>query len=971
MVKSSTAAALSLTYLFLQGTSHGQDAAASTNPAPVLASEIHPFLQAHCFDCHDADKPDGDLNLEELSKSPVDFKSGPQWATILKRIEAGEMPPKKKKRPEEEELRKAVAWLTGGLDQAETDFLAKEGRTDLRRLTRLEYRNTMRDLIGHPYDPTDLLSPDPVSHGFDNIGEALVVSPFHVENFVKATDRLLDKVINIPDQPPLRQHWRIINSTGEKKPLLKDNGSWHDGHRGKKPEKIKPGLLEGNVMSNAEIPNGATPYRMVDLAQNPPVDYEGAWDIRCYGASATDEGVLVRDEENVFGFKWFAYEEGTYRVRIHLSTFGPGDWKGLPPKLQIFRDPEGTLWQERLLDLNQSHTVAFDLYRDNIPWYIQTSGNRFWGLKLYYVLTQEKGGDGNSVPFGLHISNIEVEGPYHPEWPPSWHKRVFPDQAIDDAEKVYAERVLATFMKRAFRRPVGEGEVGRMLEIYQKQRANGMALKQALRMPLASILSSPSFLYYGARPDAAAPGLEAWELASRLSYFLWRTMPDDRLLGLAESGELLKAETVTSEIQRMLKDPKANTLVEHFTSQWLGLDKLSKLKVDETLYPTYDLALRESMVGEAAAFFLELLHNDHSLYNFIQSDFLMLNERIAKHYGIDGVTGSNFRKVPIDANHLRGGVMTQAGVLTATANGLRTLPITRGAFVLEQILADPPKPPPPDVPAIDDVKVAKPVATLRERLEQHRNDPSCINCHEKLDPPGFALESFDAIGTWRTQELVEVERDKQEIQVFAPGESITIHFANGSGEGSDKIAVLAAADTDNGQFEKLDSWKFTTNTRKQLPNGLFNGIITLNAPKEPGEYEARYFLANRLETAVSQRFKVAADSPGTRKAPFLLDAGNKSKALAWTPVDATGTLPNGRSFKDVSEFKKLLMDNKRALLISLTEKMLVYATGNTTSFGDRTTVNTIVKKLEQAPTLRNLIEQIVLSNRFLDRTPKS
>ncbi|MFN0128879.1 MAG: DUF1592 domain-containing protein [Verrucomicrobiales bacterium] len=969
MVNYSTGAALILTCLFLPGTSRGQDTLASGNPAPT--SEIHPFLKAHCFDCHDADTQDGDLNLEELSEGHVDFKNGPQWATVLKRIEAGEMPPKKKKRPSEEELRKAVAWLTSGLDEAETAFRAKESRTDLRRLTRLEYRNTMRDLIGHPYDPTDLLSPDPVSHGFDNIGEALVVSPFHVENFVKATDRLLDKIINIPDQPPLRQHWRIINTTGEKKPLLKDDGSWHDGHRGKNKDKIKPGFLQGNAQANAEIPSGVTPYKMVDLAQDSPVEYEGSWDIRAYGGSQIDEGVLIREGDNAFGFKWFAYEEGTYRIRIHLSTFGPGDWKGLPPKLGIVRDPEGTLWQEHLLDLNKSHTLAIDLYRDNIPWYRETNGNRHWGLKLYYQLTQEKGGDENPVPFGLHISHIDIEGPYNPEWPPAWHRRVFPEQANDEQEEAYAKRVLAAFMKRAFRRPVGEEEVGRMLEIYQKQRATGLALKPALRMPLAAILSSPSFLYHGARPDSAAPGHEAWELASRLSYFLWRSMPDERLFELAQSGELMKPETITSEIQRMLKDPKAETLIEHFTSQWLGLDKLSKLKVDDTLYPSYDLALREAMVGEATAFFREILQNDLSLDQFIHSDFLMLNERIAKHYGIDGVSGSAFRKVPIGPDHPRGGVMTQAGVLTATANGLRTLPITRGAFVLEQILADPPKPPPPDVPAIDNVAVAKPVATLRERLEQHRNDPSCINCHEKIDPPGFALESFDAIGTWRSQELVEVDRDKQENQVFTPGEVITIHFANGSGEGNDRIAVLPAAETDNKQFEKLDIWKFTTDTRNQLPNGLFHGIVTLTAPQEPGDYEARFFLAGRHETVASQRLMVAADGQGARKAPLLLDAGNPSRALAWAPVDATGTLPDGRAFKDVREFKKLLMENKEALLKSLTEKMLVYATGNTVSFGDRTAVNTIVKKLEQTPTLRTLIEQIVFSDRFLERTPQS
>ena len=969
MVKTATAAILFLTCLGLAGTSRGQDAAPTGNVAP--AGELHPFLETHCFDCHDGDEKKGDLNLEELSKGPVNFKSGSQWAAVLERINSGEMPPKKKKRPAEEELRKAVAWLNRGLDEAEAEFRARQNRTDLRRFTRLEYRNTMRDLIGHPYDPTELLSPDAVSHGFDNIGESLVVSPGHVESFVAATDRLLDKVINIPEQPPLRQHWRILNSTEAHKPLLKDNGSWHDGHRGKKKDKIKSGFLKGNVLPNAEIPSGSTSYTMLDLTQDPPVPYEGAWDIRAFGGSQIDEGVLIREGDNAFGFKWFAYEEGTYRIRIQLSTFGPKDWEGASPKLGIIRFPEGAVWQEQLLTLNESHTIAIDLYRDNVPWYLETNGNRHWGLNLFYQLTKEKGGDGAEVPFGLHISHIDVEGPYHPEWPPAWHRRVFPEQAANEQEEAYARRVLATFMKRAFRRPVGEDEVARMVAIFQKQRATGLALKQALRMPLATVLSSPSFLYHGARRDSAAPGHEAWDFASRLSYFLWRSMPDERLFELAQSGELMKPATITSEIQRMLQDPKAEALVQHFTSQWLGLDKLAKLKVDETLYPSYDLALRDAMTGEATAFFREILQKDLSLYQFIHSDFLMLNERIARHYGIAGVTGNGFRKVAIGPDQPRGGVMTQAGVLTATANGLRTLPITRGAFVLEQILADPPKPPPPDIPAVEKVVTAKPVATLRERLEQHRSDPSCITCHEKIDPPGFALESFDAIGSWRSHELVEVDRDKLEKpQVFAPGEVITVRFANGSGEGSDRIAVFAVAETDNKQFGKLDIWKFSTDTRKQLPNGLFNGIVTLNAPKDPGDYEARFLLPGGFETGATQRFTVSGAGQSARKAPLLLDAGNPSKALAWAPVDATGTLPNGSAFKDVGEFKKLLMENKQAILKCLAEKMLVYATGSPVSFGDRTAIKEIVQKLEKTPTLPTLIEQIALSTRFYERTPK-
>lgn len=934
----------------------------------AAGDRLQPFLQAHCFDCHGEDQKKGDLNLEQLSKSPVHFTNGSRWATVLEKIETGKMPPKKKKRPAAEELKSALAWLNQKLDHAEVAFRREEGRTSLRRLTRLEYRYTMRDLIGHPYDPTELISPDAVSHGFDNIGDSLVVSPFHVENFVAATDRLLDKVINISEQQPLRQHWRILNSTEAKYPLLKDNGSWHDGHRGKNKDKIKPGFLEGNVLPNAEVPSGFTPYTMIDLAQDPPVPYEGSWDIRAFGGSQIDEGLLIREGDNAFGFKWFAYEEGTYRIRIHLSTFGPKDWMGAPPKLGIVRYPEGTLRKEHLLPLNRTQTIEFDLYRDNIPWYLKTNGNRHWGLKLYYQLTQEKSGDGTATPFGLHISHIDVEGPYHPEWPPAWHRRVFPARSAEETDESYAKRVLVSFMKRAFRRPVSDGELARMLAIYEKERATGLPLKQALRMPLATILSSPSFLYHGSRPEEAAPNHGAWELASRLSYFLWRSMPDEHLFALAQSGELMKPEALASEIARMLKNSKADALVQHFTRQWLGLDKLDKLTIDQTLYPDYDLALRDAMMGEAFAFFHEILEEDLSLYQFIDSDFLMLNERLAHHYGVSDVTGEHFRKVSIAPDHHRGGVLSQAGVLTATSNGLRTLPITRGAFVLEKILADPPKPPPPDVPSVDNAAPAKAVTTLRERLEQHRNDPSCINCHQKIDPPGFALESFDAIGRWRSHELVEVDRDQQKPQVFAPGEEITLRFANGSGEPNDWIAILPATEEDNQQFKQLDLWKHTTNTRKRLPNGLFHGIVTLPAPKEPGDYEARFFFAGGYKTVAQQRFTVAEDGQSSHKAPLLLDPGNPSKALSWAVIDAAGTLPDGRSFSNVRDFKKLLMDDREALLRSLAEKMLVYATGNPISFGDRTTIKTIIQQLEQKPTLTTLIEQIVLSDRFFPRS---
>ena len=622
----------------------------------AFSEHLLPLLENHCFDCHGEDKQKGDLALHDLNRNLVNGGDEAVWDIVLDQINSGRMPPKEKKRPPENTLLAAVGWLTEELNKAEAAANARGSDIVLRRLNRLEYRNTMRDLIGHPFDPAELFSPDTVSEeGFDHVGSSLVVSPLHVESFVAATERILEKIIDIPEQPPIRQHWRILNSAKAGEPMLKDDGRWHDGHLGKNKANIKAGLFKGHVLPNVEIPSGFAPYSMVDLTQNPPRSYEGSWDIRAFGGSQIDEGVLFKESDNAFGFKWFAYEEGTYRIRLHVSTFGPKDWQGSPPKLGLALYPEGTMWREQLLPLNQSHVIEFDLYRDNIPWYVKTNGNRNWGIKCFYSVTEESSRHGKKVPFGIHVTEIEVEGPLNSTWPPVWHRRVFSERGKTETDDAYAERILKKFITKAYRRVVRDEEVSGMIDIYQKEKSSGMRVKQALRMPLATILTSPSFLFITDSHDPrstlqAQRKVNAFELASRLSYFLWRSMPDDTLFVQAASGDLLRREVLESEIDRMLKDTKSETLVNHFTRQWLGLDKLERLEVDTTLYPEYDLALYQSMVGETTAFFGEIMHSKLSLYNLIDSDFLMLNERIARHYQLPGIYGNAFRKVKLQNN---------------------------------------------------------------------------------------------------------------------------------------------------------------------------------------------------------------------------------------------------------------------------------------------------------------------------------
>jgi hypothetical protein len=945
--------------------------------------ELLPLLENHCFNCHDEDTQKGGLALHTLNPDVVNGGDEAVWAVVLDQLNSGEMPPKKKKRPPEKRLLTALNWLTEELDKAEVAANACGSRIVMRRLNRLEYRNTMRDLFGHPFDPTELFSPDTVSDGFDNIGHALVVSPLHVESFVAATERILDKIIDIPEKPPLRQHWRIVNSIVGQKPLKFDRGgAWHDGHVGKDKNKIKAGFLKDNVLPNIEIPNGSTPYSMIDLTQDPPRAYDGSWDIRAFGGSGVDEGVAFSKKDNTFGFKWFAYEEGVYRVRLHVQAFGPKDWQGASPKLGLTLFPEGTMWREELLKLNHSQVIEFELYRDNIPWYVKTTGNRNWGLKYYFQVSEEADADSKKVPLGIHISEIEVEGPLNPVWPPTWHSRLFPEQKNAESGEAYAARVLRPFMNRAYRRLSTDDELSEMMRIYRQEKAKGLPVKQALRMPLATILTSPMFLFIADQHELtptptskAQKQVSAFELASRLSYFLWRSMPDAALFAKAEAGVLLRPEVLNSEIDRMLKDPKSEALITHFTHQWLSLGKLRNLTVDTTLHPDYDLALHQSMIGESTAFFGEILHKKLSLYTFLDSDFLMLDERLARHYGIPGIRGNAFRKVKLKETDLRGGLLTQAAILTATSNGIRTKPITRGAFVLENILADPPNPPPPDVPAVEDLVVIEPAATLRKRLEQHRNNPSCLNCHKKIDPIGFALENYDAIGKWRAHEMVAADATIHKPAPFQPGQTITIRFANGSGANTDFIAILPAGVKDDESYKKpglydgSPIWKHTTNTKKRAANGIFSGVISLTAPVQPGEYEARfYFAGNNKIPRARQTFTVTKtplkQHAGAGRPPLLLDPAEGEKTLVSVPVDPAGKLPDGRAFKGIDDFKKLLLEDKDAFLKCLTEKMLVYALGRPVVFGDRTLVRNIVGDLKQQPTLDTLIKAIITSDAF-------
>jgi mono/diheme cytochrome c family protein len=668
----------------------------TTTPERVDES-VRALLTRHCVACHGAEKPKGGLRLDTLAADFRDTANLERWQTVLARVRAGEMPPKGKPRPDTKELRALSDWVTANVHAAAAARRA-EGRTVLRRLNRVEYENTIRDLLGIDIDLKETLPLDTVANGFDNIGEALHVSSFLMDRYLEAADRALDVAIANGPQP------KTIN----KRYFLKD---------------------ERHVKVTTES---------VFLKRG-------------------DELVLFSSSlwHNIILSQFYPPDRGRYRFRISAQAVQSG---GKPVSFRVMAGP--------MLMGTKNHLIGyFDVPADKpaVVEFIDPLEARSHIAILPYGLAAAQvvhkiGADKYEGP-GLAVQWVEVEGPLHETWPPASHRRIFGDlpqapsamrdkpgrvEVVSKDPEADATRILRGFARRAFRRAVTDDDIKPFAGLVKARLAQKYSFEQAVRVGLKAVLVSPDFLFL----RESAGKLDDFALASRLSYFLWSSMPDEELLTLAEQGKLSRPETLRAQVERLLKHPKAGAFTENFVGQWLSLRDIDFTTPDARLYPEFDDALKMSMVKETHLFFDELLKNDLSVTNFVHGDFTLLNERLAKHYGIGGVEGWTFRKVALTPDSHRGGVLTMASVLKVTANGTNTSPVVRGAWVLDRILGQPPARPPEGVPAVEpDIRGA---TTIREQLAKHRAVESCATCHAKIDPPGFALESYDVIGGWRT-----------------------------------------------------------------------------------------------------------------------------------------------------------------------------------------------------------------------------
>lgn len=568
-------------------------------------------------------------------------------------------------------------------------------RVAARRLNRVEYQNTLRDVLGIQIDVQDLLPEDTSSGGFDNVAEGQHVSSFLMERYLEAAHRALNLAIANTPRPPILS--RTFDCAQERHVLSST-------------ERVYRRLEDGLALFTSS-----------------------AW-----------HAMILR--------QFYPPDRGRYRFRLRVSAVQSG---AKPVTFRVIAGPMLMGTRSRMVGYFDAPVggpgiVEFTEHLEARS----TISILPYGLASAQAVHRE-GAEAWQGP-GLVLHGIEVEGPLHERWPPESHRRLFgdlPQQPVDGSrgrlEVVSAQpvadagRVLRSFLRRAYRRPVTEGDLQPLLALVRLRLTEGRTFEQAVRVALAAALVSPDFLFL-----REAPGkLSGPALASRLSYFLWSSPPDDELLGLGEQNRLGLRETLDAQLSRMLADPRSEAFVANFTGQWLGLRDIDFTEPSHILYPEFDDLLKTSMVREAELFFQEVLSKDLSLTNFVASDFSMLNGRLARHYGIPGVEGGAFRRVALPAGSRRGGVLTMAGVLKVTANGTATSPVTRGAWVLERILGTPPPRPPADVPAIEpDIRGA---TTIREQLAKHRADPSCAGCHALIDPPGFALESFDVIGGWR------------------------------------------------------------------------------------------------------------------------------------------------------------------------------------------------------------------------------
>jgi hypothetical protein len=690
------------------------------------------ILRSNCFACHSGEEPQGDLALDFLNTEFRNDKlAAEQWQLVMDAIRNEVMPPPDERQLAAGDRELLMNWIDSGIRR----FVEANGaeRLPRRKLTRQEYHNTLRDLLGIEMDfardhPADPVSPD----GFTNDGQLLELTSLHLDAYLDSARRALQRVIVAQTRPEEFHH------TFETSNITKWHGETHISSELGRQQQFLAKMEE-------DYPEQGDFVVRVSVAAELRAD-RGFPLLEVAVGYRPDTQILFR-EFPVVEIRAAGEQTIEFRGRIEdfpLPVRGQGKFPGLVVRVRNIYD-DGSPLPKKVKAEDKTITYPPEPH----------------------------------LPM-LRVRRVEFHGPVFDTWPPSQHTDILPINDRDGGPKrSEVRKVLEHFGQRAFRRPLAKGELRSLLRLYGQIKNDFPTFEDAMRETLAFVLIRPEFLYIPCDDQPRSAGeIESshgqWSLASRLSYFLWSSMPDERLFDLAKSGLLSQPEILAAEVERMLRSPKSSAFLQQFPDQWLSLDLINNVEISPKYYPSFDAALKTDMVEETRAFFAELVRSNLSAKEFLLADFTMLNEPLARHYGVAGVFGTQFRRVSTSSLPHRGGLLGQAGFMLAGSTGTDSHPVRRAVWIRDRLLNDPPAPPPANVPGLDAIDPSFHQLSMREKLEVHRSDPACARCHHDLDPWGIALENYDAVGLWRD----EIRTERGDDWVSSPV-SARDTFSNG------------------------------------------------------------------------------------------------------------------------------------------------------------------------------------------------
>ena len=709
---------------------------------------IRPFLEEYCIKCHGPDKQKGERRFDTLSYPISDDNTLIDYQDILDLLNLGDMPPEDEEQPSSDQRQAIVDWLTQEVTKAYESRSFTGGETVLRRLNHREYLNTINDLFQMDmsmFDPTEAFPGERLVEHQDNIGDTLITSGYLLNRYVDAADQIVEKALPFQDKPE-PQTWNFKGNFLQQ-PELNNRHRVAHGQRYlniyEAPNTVRrfgayaplyefiEGVPEGGVYKIRTLAEAVNRYHSFNRkkVQNDP-----------------REPMMMRviPANKRFGYlhmpQPFAPDLGTFALSDNGPAWYETDaWldKGFAPRYNYLNGS---------MDIRPGFREVANLVTKNPDPSIPPKD-----LEADYMAVAIKHG---VIPH-IRIHEVEVSGPFYPEWPTRSWKTIVGEEVFNPKK---TRKILQAFASRAYRRPASKEEVNRLMRVVETRVDQGSSDFEALKDGLKAVLISPAFLYLEEEKlNSKTEQLSDFGLASRLSYFLWGSLPDQELLDLAKRKRLSRPSVLKSQMDRMLKDPRSDRFISGFLDSWLTLRSLGDAPPDRNKFEVYYAEnLEDAMRMETEMFTRNALKENLNISCFLDSDFTFVNEALAEIYGIDGIEGDNFRRIELN-DPRRGGLLGQASILTVTANGVDTSPVLRGVWLLENLLGTPPSPPPPDVEPLDpDIRGAE---SIRDQLNKHRETQACYECHRKIDPLGFALENFDPIGRWRSKYDDRIEID--------------------------------------------------------------------------------------------------------------------------------------------------------------------------------------------------------------------